>query len=124
MHSQGKDTAVNGRKLAPQCGKRGLVRRAYALMLVLVFVVLFLAMLGVAWRQMASVLRIEAVRSNQIRRDQGCLLAAIQGIHYLEQNASPESPQVFTVGGRSFTVTFEQDLENTDTWTVNAVPTP
>jgi hypothetical protein len=108
-------------------GKK-LARRAYALMLVLVFVVLFLAMLGVAWRQMASVLRIEAVRTNQIRRDQGCLLAAIQGIHYLEEHmvAPPESgsSQVFAIGGRSFTVTFENDAADTDTWNVKAVPTP
>jgi hypothetical protein len=72
-------------------GKK-LVRRAYALMLVLIFVALFLAMLGVAWRQMASVLRIEKVRTNQIQRDQGCLLAAVQGIHYLEANSPTDSP--------------------------------
>jgi hypothetical protein len=98
-------------------------RRGYALVLVCIFVILFLAMLGVAWRQTASVLRIESLRAVQTRRDQGCLLAAVQGIHYLEQNISPSSPQTYTIGGRSFTVTLTQDTVDTAQWTVRAVPT-
>jgi len=97
-------------------------RRGYALLLVIIFVVLFLAMLGVVWRQTASVLRVETLRAIQARRDQGCLLAAVQGIHYLEQNTTPTSPQTFTVNGRFFTVTFLQDPVDATKWTVRAVP--
>jgi hypothetical protein len=105
---------------------KALARRAYALMLVLVFIVLFLAMLGVAWRQMASVLRIEAVRSNQMRRDQGSLLAAIEGIHYLEQNPSATLPHTLTptIDGRAYTVTIETDIIDSEARKITAVPTP
>ena len=40
-------------------------RRGYALVLVCLFVVLFLSLLGVAWRQMASALRIASLQSIQ-----------------------------------------------------------
>jgi hypothetical protein len=100
-------------------------RRGYALTLVIIFLVLFLAMLGMAYRQTAAVLRVETVRSVQTRRDQGCLLAAVQCIHYLETATSPTSPQVFTVNGfpNTFTVTFSQDLVDHTVWTITAVPT-
>jgi hypothetical protein len=101
-------------------------RRGYALLLVIVFLVLFLAMLGTAWRQVASVLRVETVRAVQTRRDQGCLLAAIQGIHYLEETSTPDSSRVFTIDGFSntFTVTFTQDPNDHTLWTVRSLPTP
>ena len=101
-------------------------RRGYALLLVIVFLVLFLAMLGTAWRQVASVLRVETVRAVQTRRDQGCLLAAVQGIHYLEETATPDPSRVFTIDGfaTTFTVTFTQDPVYPTRWTVKAAPTP
>jgi len=101
-------------------------RRGYALILVIVFLVIFLAMLGTAWRQVASVLRVETIRAVQTRRDQGCLLAAVRGIHYLEETTTPSSPQEFIIDGFSntFTVTFVQDPADTTIWTVKAVPTP
>ena len=100
-------------------------RRGYARMLVIVFLVIFLAMLGTAWRQVASVLRVETVRAVQTRRDQGCLQAAVKGMHYLEQTATPSSPQEFIIDGFSntFTVTFVQDAHDPTIWTVTAVPT-
>jgi hypothetical protein len=104
-----------------------LARRGYALVLVMVFLVIFLAMLGTAWRQVASVLRVETARSVQTRRDRGCLLAAIKGMHYLETAATPSSPQEYVIPDfpdYSFTVTFEQDVTDTTVWTVKAVPNP
>ena len=98
-------------------------RRGYALVLVIVFLVIFLAMLGTAWRQVASVLRVETVRAVQTRRDQGCLLAAVKGMHYLEETATPSSPQDFIVDSSRFTVTFVQDPADTTKWTITAVPT-
>ncbi len=101
-------------------------RRGYAMMLVLAFLVLFLAMLGAAWRQAGSIVRIETLRSVQARRDGGAMLAAVKGIHYLEDTPSPSSPQVFIVDGFSntFTVTFTQDPDDPTLWTVKAAPTP
>jgi hypothetical protein len=105
-------------------GKRSR-RSGYALMLVVLFVVLFLAMLGVTWRQVASVLRIETVRQSQVRRDQGCLMAVLKGIRFLE-TTTPSSPYILstTVDGRSFTVTLTQDALDTTQWAIEAVPTP
>jgi hypothetical protein len=100
-------------------------RHGYALMLVMIFVVIFLAMLGVTWRQVASVLRIETVRQSQVRRDQGCLTAAVQGIHLLESAPITSSPYVWntTVDGKPYTVTFTENPGDSTLWTVEAVPT-
>ena len=101
-------------------------RRGYALMLVIIFLVIFLAMLGTAWRHVASVLRVETIRAVQSRRDQGCLLAVIKGIHYLENTTTPSSPQEFVIDGFSntFTVTLDRDPLDNTIWTIKAVPTP
>jgi hypothetical protein len=107
-------------------GKRP-ARRGYALMLVMIFVILFLATLGVAWRQVKSVLRIETVRATQMRRDQGCLPAVVRAIHFLETTMPGSSPYVWntTVDGRAFTVTLtQQDPTDLTIWTIEAVPSP
>jgi hypothetical protein len=107
--------------------RRQSARRGYALMLVIVFLVLFLAMLGIAWRQVASVLRVETVRAVQARRDQGCLLAAIQVMHMLEENSALTSPQESIVvpgfEDAFFTVTFEKDTSSPPIWSITARPT-
>ena len=58
-------------------------RSGYAMMLVLVFIVLFLALLGVAYRQTAAALRIESVRSLQIQRDEGSIHALARALALL-----------------------------------------
>lgn len=99
-------------------------RRGYALMLVLIFVVLFLALLGVAWRGVASALRIEAVHTIQTQRDEGSVQALAQAIHLLETGLPPASPYVCGVtintssGPRSYTVTFT--LEEGANWSVRS----
>jgi hypothetical protein len=106
-------------------------RRGYALMLVVIFVALFLAMLGMAWRPTASLLRTETVRAVQTRRDRGCMLAAVLGIHYLERcranSTTPTTPQLYLVDGFSnyFTVTFTLESTNgsNKTWSIVATPT-
>jgi len=103
-------------------GKRS-ARRGYALLLVIVFLVLFLAMLGTAWRQVASVLRVETARKVQTQRDQGCLLAAIWGMHELEAAGTATSPSYsLPIDGKSYTVTFTQDPVDLTIWTVKATP--
>jgi hypothetical protein len=59
-------------------------RRGYALMLVIVFVVLFTAVLGVAWRRVASALRIEHVSDVRKQCDKGSIQALAQAMRVLE----------------------------------------
>lgn len=102
-------------------------RRGFAMMLVLVFIVLFLAMLGVACRQTASALRIESVRTLQIERDQGSMHAVAKGLALLETGLPPTDPYSCAVeidtptGLRSFTVTFTS--EGAGNWEVHSKPT-
>jgi hypothetical protein len=64
--------------------KRRRNRHGYALMLVIVFVVLFTAILGVSWRRVASALRVEHV--SQVRRqcDAGSLQVLAKAMALLE----------------------------------------
>ena len=66
-------------------------RRGYALMLVVVFVALFGAVLGVAWRRVASALRIE--RAAEVRRqcDRGSVQVLAQAMHVLEKRLRKDS---------------------------------
>lgn len=72
-------------------------RHGYALMQVLVFGVLFLVLLGVAYRQTASVLRVETVRVQQAQRDQGSVAAVALGLDLLETGLPPSDPYSCTV---------------------------
>ena len=64
--------------------KRLAQRRGYAMMLVMIFVVLFAALLGVAWRRVASTLRVE--HSAEVRKqcDQGSLQVMAKAMQTLE----------------------------------------
>ena len=59
-------------------------RRGYALMLVMIFVVLFGAMLGVAWRRVASALRVEHVLAVRTAADKGSIQALDLAMRVLE----------------------------------------
>lgn len=102
-------------------------RRGFAMMLVLVFIVLFMAMLGIACRQTASALRIETVRMAQIERDQGSVHAVARGLALLETGFPPTNPyscavEISTsIGLRSFTVTFASEVDGN--WLVKSTPT-
>ena len=102
-------------------------RRGYAMMMVLVFLVMFLAFLGVAMRRMAGLLRTETVHAIQVQRDQGSIHALARALTLLETGLPPTNPYVCAVtivtstGSRSLTVTFTR-LDDT-TWTVKAAPT-
>jgi len=97
-------------------------------MMVLAFVVLFLALLGVAWRRVASALRIASVRTVQSQRDQGSIPALARAVHLLETGLPPASPYVCGVtidtsrGPRRYTVTFT--VEEETRWSVHADVTP
>lgn len=68
----------------PSRRRRGFERRGYALLLVSVFIVIFLAMLGVAWRYVASMLRVEQMIDIQRRGDEGSVAAISIGMQVLE----------------------------------------
>jgi hypothetical protein len=103
-------------------------RPGYALTLVMVFVVLFLMVLGVAYRQIASVLRVETVRVQQSQRDQGSTAAVASGLTLLETGLPPSDPYACAVtvntaiGPCSYLVTFTSN--GSGSWTVQAAPLP
>ena len=59
-------------------------RRGYALLLVMVFVVLFGAVLGVAWRRVGSALRIEHISEIRKQCDRGSIQVLAQAMQVLE----------------------------------------
>jgi Tfp pilus assembly protein PilX len=75
--------------------RRSPQRRGYALVLVVVFSVLFFTLVGVAWRQMSSVVRIFTVRTNQLLRDRGATQALADGLHALDVGQPPGDPDVY-----------------------------
>lgn len=107
--------------------RRAPVRRGYAMMLVLVFILLFLSLLGVAYRQATAALRIETAYAQQVQRDEGSVHAVARGVMLLETGLPPSSPYVCGVtiatstGPRSFTVTFTS--QGGTNWSVSAAPT-
>jgi hypothetical protein len=67
-------------------------RRGYALVIVVLFNVLFLALLGVAWRRMASVIRVATIRTEQTLCDEGSLSVLAKSMRLLETGLPPSSP--------------------------------
>ena len=105
--------------------KRRLAKRSgYALMLVLMFIVLLLAFLMVAYRGVASAVRIESVRSAHVERDEGSIPALAKAVALLETGLPPGNLYVCGVtiatsaGQRAFTVTYT--LVSGTTWSVHA----
>jgi hypothetical protein len=64
-------------------------RPGYAMMLVVVFVVLFLSLWSLAYRQTAAAARVEAARARQALRDEGSLHALARA---LALHSSPKPP--------------------------------
>ena len=103
-------------------------RSGFAMMLVLVFIVLFLTMLGVTLRETATALRVETIRIRQVQRDEGSVHALARGLALLETGLPPSDPYICGVaidtstGTRFFTVTFAS--EGGDNWSVQSEATP
>ena len=101
-------------------------RRGYAMLLVVVFMVLFFALWSVAYHQMAADLRFEAVQAQRVLRDEGSTQALAQALALLETGLPPSQPYACGVtvntstGPRSFAVTFS--LEGPNQWSVQAAP--
>ena len=101
-------------------------RSGYAMMLVLVFIVLFLSFWSIAYRQTAAALRIECTQVLQRQRDEGSIHALARALALLETGLPPTDPYVCGVtidtstGERSYAVTFSSEGENH--WSVQAAP--
>jgi hypothetical protein len=97
------------------------------MVMVVVFIALVFSLFGVAHRQMASALRIEAARTLQTDRDTGSIEAVARGLSLLETGLPPSDPYVCeaTIGSapdqRWYTVTFQ--TEGPGEWSVHAAPT-
>ena len=104
-------------------------RSGYAMVLVLVFVVLFLGLWSIAARQVGSMLRIEQARAGRVSRDAERLPAATvlaQALASLETGYPPSSPytcSLLAANGNLFAITFTRDLTTTDQWIVSVAPT-
>jgi hypothetical protein len=100
------------------------------MVLVVVFLVLISALLGMTFRDVAAVLRVEAARSRQVLRDEGGLKAATQGVAMLQSGPPPSDPYAVTVGVatsaglRSYTITIASDPSTSGQWVVHAAPAP
>jgi hypothetical protein len=87
-------------------------RRGYALVLVLIFVVLFTAILGVAWRRVASALRVEYVSDVRKRCDKGSIQVLAEAMKVLETRVSCDSANGVRLNGVAVDspVEFRKDL--------------
>ena len=101
-------------------------RRAYAMMLVVLFLTLFSAILGVACCELAAAIRTVSLQAIQSDRDEGSLQAAALAVGLLETGLPPTSPYVCVAtidtpaGPRPVRVTWT--LQTGTTWSVSAVP--
>jgi hypothetical protein len=111
-------STVRGAFHAPYRGRRG-----YAMLLVLIFIVLFLTLLGTGWRYMGSAVRIATARSVQIQRDEGSIHALAKAMRLLETGLPPTSPYICgalittSSGPCNYTVTFTS--EGNPNWSVH-----
>ena len=102
-------------------------RPGYAMLLVLAFLVLFFALLAGAYSQLATSLRSETARVQQVQRDEGTTHALARGLALLETGYPPATQYACGVtiltstGPQQYTVTFE--LESPGNWSVRAAPT-
>lgn len=99
-------------------------RRGYALLLVLLFNVLFLMLLGVAFRQMASALRVATINKEQVQRDGGVTCALARAMRMLETGRPPLGSDSYyqcytTVGSDFYLLTFTPGADpSLESWSV------
>jgi hypothetical protein len=113
--------------LAP-CALAGRSRRpGYAMILVLFFSVLFLGLVGIAYRELCTAIRLQSLRAAQADRDEGAIQALARGLYLLETGLPPSNPYVCATtvdtssGAHEYTVTFAS--QGGTSWTVSVTPT-
>jgi hypothetical protein len=102
-------------------------RRGYAMVVVVMFVILFLGLWSLAARQVSSLLRVEQARAHRVARDVTNLparRALAQALAALQVGYPPRNPyncQV-SIDGNPFTLTFTIDPSSNDphAWEVKA----
>ena len=83
----------------------------------MVFVVLFTAVLGVAWRRVISALRIEHVSEVRKQCDQGSIQVLAKAMQVLETRLCRNTPTATKLNGSdSSTITYGYNLPNTTRW--------
>ncbi len=96
------------------------------MVIVVMFIVLFTALLGVVFRELAGALRVETLHTLEVQRDTGSVVALAQALALLQTGVPPASPYVCytTVGtppsSQNFIVTLSS--EDGTTWTVQVSP--
>ena len=97
------------------------------MLLVVGFLILFLALVGLAGSELAAAIRAQTACALQMQRDQGSIPALALGLALLETGSPPSDPYSCAVtintptGPSSFTVTFASTGPNA--WSVNSAPT-
>ena len=101
-------------------------RRAYAMVLVPMFIAMFLAVLSVAFREVAAAIRAVSLQAIHADRDAGSVQAAALAMALLETGLPPKSPYVCVAtivtasGPKSFRVVLTR--ETGSTWSVRLAP--
>lgn len=118
-----------------RCSRRQ--RRGYAMLLVIVFLLILLSTLGLAYRQMATTLQLEIARTQQIDFEQGSLELASIGLGTLPTLSNGTTyysmlPQTFTTSAGQKQYKLVMALASstpasppgatTETWTVSVTP--
>ena len=102
-------------------------RRGYAMIMVLLFLVIFLVFLGVVYRRVGGLLRTETIHAIQVQRDQGSIEAMGRATTLLQSGLPPTDPYVCGVtlatpiGPEAYTVTYAK--QKNGTWSVHVAPT-
>ena len=100
------------------------------MLLVVLFLLLLLALLGATYRQIVSVLRVDAARSTAILGDQGSIQATAMALANLEANGPPTlaysvstiSVNLSTGQTRQYQVSYTRNPTVTTQWTINVEP--
>lgn len=102
-------------------------RRGYAMVVVVMFVILFLGLWSLAARQVSSLLRVEQARAHRVARDVTNLparRALAQALAALQVGYPPTNPYncQMSIDGNPFTLTFTIDPSSNDphAWEVQA----
>jgi hypothetical protein len=94
------------------------------MVMVVIFIVLFTALLGIVYRELAGAIRIETMHTLEVQRDTGSLVALAQALAAL-QTGTPSASQYYTTvatptSSQNFIVTFIQGAGTI--WTVQVSP--
>jgi hypothetical protein len=105
-------------------------RSGYAMVVVVMFVILFLGLWSLAARQVSSLLRVEQARANRVSRDVTNLPACralAKALAALQVGYPPTNPYVcqVSIDGNAFALTFTIDtsLNDNHAWEVQAATT-